>query len=100
MKELYHCLACNREFIEKEMGTEYTKSSGHQITQRILENKNIGNGLAIKLYYIILTYYNKANLLLDSIYQQKKYLELFNTSQFYSILCLSAFPLVLFALFS
>jgi DNA-directed RNA polymerase subunit RPC12/RpoP len=37
MKELYHCLACNREFIEKEMGTEYAKSSGHQITQRILE---------------------------------------------------------------
>jgi hypothetical protein len=37
MKELYNCLACNREFIEKEMGTEYTKSSGHQITQRILE---------------------------------------------------------------
>jgi DNA-directed RNA polymerase subunit RPC12/RpoP len=37
MKKSYHCSACNKEFIDEEMATEHRKSSGHQITQRILE---------------------------------------------------------------
>jgi|GEM_PF-2424771 len=37
MKESYHCMPCDKEFIEKAMARNHKKSTGHQIIERILE---------------------------------------------------------------
>jgi hypothetical protein len=37
MKESFHCLPCNKEFIDEEMATEHKRSTGHKVIERILE---------------------------------------------------------------
>ena len=37
MKESYHCMPCDKDFIEKAMAKSHRRSTGHQIIERILE---------------------------------------------------------------
>ena len=37
MKESYHCLPCNKEFIDKELAKDHRKSTGHEVIERTLE---------------------------------------------------------------
>lgn len=37
MKESYHCVPCNKEFIDKDVAKDHKESTGHQVIERILE---------------------------------------------------------------
>ena len=37
MKESYHCVACNKDFIDKEMAKDHGETTGHEIIERTLE---------------------------------------------------------------
>ena len=37
MKESYHCLSCDKDFIDKEMAKEHKESTGHEVIERVLE---------------------------------------------------------------
>lgn len=37
MKESYHCLPCDKEFIDREMAKDHRNSTGHEVIERKLE---------------------------------------------------------------
>jgi hypothetical protein len=37
MRKSFHCFTCNKEFIDKELAMEHKRSTGHEITERMLE---------------------------------------------------------------
>ena len=37
MKHSYHCLLCDKEFIDKDMADDHKKATGHRIVERKLE---------------------------------------------------------------
>ncbi len=37
MKESYHCMPCDKEFIEQVTAKSHKRSTGHQVIERILE---------------------------------------------------------------
>ena len=37
MKQSYHCLSCDKEFIDKYMAEEHKKTTGHDVIERRLE---------------------------------------------------------------
>ena len=37
MKNSYHCLSCDRDFIDKDMADDHEKTTGHEVTERMLE---------------------------------------------------------------
>ena len=37
MKESYHCMPCDKDFIDKELAKEHRKSTGHEVIERTLE---------------------------------------------------------------
>jgi DNA-directed RNA polymerase subunit RPC12/RpoP len=37
MKHSYHCLSCDKDFIEKDMAEDHKKLTGHEIIERALE---------------------------------------------------------------
>jgi DNA-directed RNA polymerase subunit RPC12/RpoP len=37
MKQSYHCLSCNKDFIDRDMAKEHRQSTSHEIVERTLE---------------------------------------------------------------
>jgi DNA-directed RNA polymerase subunit RPC12/RpoP len=37
MKQSYHCMSCDKDFIDKDMADDHKKSTGHSILERKLE---------------------------------------------------------------
>ena len=37
MKQSYHCLSCDKDFIDKDMAEDHGKTTGHQVIERNLE---------------------------------------------------------------
>jgi hypothetical protein len=37
MKESYHCLPCDKAFIDEDMARDHQNSTGHQVIERKLE---------------------------------------------------------------
>jgi DNA-directed RNA polymerase subunit RPC12/RpoP len=37
MKQSYHCLSCDKDFIDKDMAEDHKKTTGHEVIERTLE---------------------------------------------------------------
>jgi hypothetical protein len=37
MKQSYHCLYCDKDFLDKDMAEDHKKSTGHKVIERMLE---------------------------------------------------------------
>jgi len=37
MKQSYHCLYCDKDFIDKDMAEDHKKATGHEVIERKLE---------------------------------------------------------------
>jgi hypothetical protein len=37
MKHSYHCLYCDKDFIDKDMAEDHKKTTGHEVIERTLE---------------------------------------------------------------
>jgi DNA-directed RNA polymerase subunit RPC12/RpoP len=37
MKASYHCLSCDKDFIDKDMAKDHRKTTGQEVIERILE---------------------------------------------------------------
>ena len=37
MKQSYHCLSCDKDFIDKDMAEDHKKTTSHKVIERTLE---------------------------------------------------------------